>query len=108
MRCRSKGLTSPPVELPQHIFELDLSNNSISSPPCLHLPKLYKLVLRNNRIAHFHRECLKRMPLLAEIDLSYNNLSCIDIFYDISFKKGKFTSLSVVAAESCVPLCISL
>ncbi|XP_019615660.1 PREDICTED: uncharacterized protein LOC109463328 [Branchiostoma belcheri] len=78
--CNNKGLTSIPTDLSKSLFELLLPNNAITVFPCTGLDSLYRLNLRNNNISYVPWHCLKNMTRLTELDLSQNQIFCVNLF----------------------------
>ncbi|KAI8514362.1 hypothetical protein Bbelb_086860 [Branchiostoma belcheri] len=101
--CDDKGLTSVPTGLPlKSLFELALPNNALTAFPCMALPYLNRLKLTNNKIAYFPWKCLKNIPNLAHLDLSHNQISCVNLFQayvpllrKIDLSHNSLTSLSL-------------
>ncbi|KAI8501097.1 hypothetical protein Bbelb_211920 [Branchiostoma belcheri] len=78
--CNNTGLKSVPQNIPTSLFELLLPNNAITIFPCAGLGQLYSLNLRNNSISYVAWKCLKNMPSLAYLDLSYNQIFCLNLY----------------------------
>ncbi|XP_078692280.1 uncharacterized protein LOC144922394 [Branchiostoma floridae x Branchiostoma belcheri] len=78
--CNNTGLKSVPQNIPTSLFELLLPNNAITIFPCAGLGQLYSLNLRNNSISYVAWKCLKNMQSLAYLDLSYNQIFCLNLY----------------------------
>lgn len=88
--CRNFGLQTVPNEMSSLLQVLDLSNNQI---PELrreeflnaNLQNLHKLFIKSSTIQELHREALKGLHILIELDLSNNSIT--------QLKPGTFSGL---------------
>ncbi|KAI8501094.1 hypothetical protein Bbelb_211890 [Branchiostoma belcheri] len=80
LTCDNKGLVNVPNEVPTEVYDLILPNNALTTFPCAELDYLKTINLRNNSISHFSWKCLKKLPNLSELDLSQNQIFCVNLF----------------------------
>ncbi|KAI8501095.1 hypothetical protein Bbelb_211900 [Branchiostoma belcheri] len=80
LTCDNKGLMSVPNEVPTEVQDLILPNNALTTFPCAELDYLKTINLRNNSISHFSWKCLKKFPYLSRLDLSQNQIFCVNLF----------------------------
>ncbi|KAI8501091.1 hypothetical protein Bbelb_211860 [Branchiostoma belcheri] len=80
LTCDNKGLMKVPEEVPTEVHDLSFPNNALTTFPCVKLVKLNAINLRNNSISHFSWKCLKKFPYLNRLDLSQNQIFCVNLF----------------------------
>ncbi|XP_063703250.1 uncharacterized protein LOC134833027 [Culicoides brevitarsis] len=88
--CRGIQLKTVPHEMSSMLQVLDLSNNDIAELrreefANAELNNLHKLFIRNSAIAEVHRDALKGLYILIELDLSSNSIT--------QLKPGTFSGL---------------
>lgn len=80
--CKNEELARVPIGLSNELQVLDLSNNFLPelSPnefAAANLRNLHKLFVRNATLKQIHRDSLKGLEILIELDLSYNLLKTL-------------------------------
>lgn len=80
LNCSNRDLTQIPKNIPNNVYEIDLSNNNITQVDVLSfasLPSLYKINLANNQIDYVERQAFRDLENLRIIDLTNNSLTQI-------------------------------
>lgn len=81
--CRDGAFTAIPNSLDSEMQVLDLSENSIQKLmkdafKYYGLINLQKIFMRNTRLREVHRDAFKDLKILVEVDLSENEIKCIE------------------------------
>lgn len=78
LNCSNRDLTQIPKNIPNNVYEIDLSNNNITQVDVetfVGLPHLYKINLANNQIEDVERQAFRDLENLRIIDLTNNSLT---------------------------------
>lgn len=80
--CKNAAIQRVPIDLSTELQVLDLSNNFLPSISAnefaaANLRNLHKLFIRNATLKQLHRDSLKGLDILIELDLSFNLLQTL-------------------------------